>query len=364
MGPTTNLAKGMDDNAADDITFNTTTVAVVVGILCFVVVFGCFVAIRGCWISKNAITGDDIEMGRAEVVNEGPVIRNGLVVGIAIGKYDSDSFMNLEVGKDLDNLTKFSDSMGYKFISNDGKTHWTKEEILSYLRDDVGAAFFTNSGRPKYDGLLVCVSGHGVRGHVVTSELERVDKTEMYRCICEKYPKFVDTPRVFIFDCCAGARERRYSRSVQIKEEEVTGKEKAENTQQHIVAVHSDELSGEFLANGDIGKTTDLGAIDELKEDSISKMDTNMDLDRNIAVVHAANAGYQAKMRSFGSYLLYSFIYYVQDNDAKHEQKGLEELIEKIQNGLHGIGRQQTESVFYDTKYLRMEREVVMEKPF
>ena len=58
------------------------------------------------------------------------------------------------------------------------------------------------------------------------------------------------------------------------------------------------------------------------------------------------------------------FIYYVQDNDAKHEQLGLEELIEKIQNGLHGIGRQQTESVFYDTKYLRMEREVVMEKPF
>ena len=65
-----------------------------------------------------------------------------------------------------------------------------------------------------------------------------------------------------------------------------------------------------------------------------------------------------------GSYLLSSFIYAVQTNQAKHEQKGLEELMEEIQNGLHKNGRQQTESIFNDTKNLRMERKVDMKNPY
>ena len=80
---------------------------------------------------------------------------------------------------------------------------------MSFLRDDVGNTFFSPQGKAKYDGLLVCVSGHGIRGHVVTSNLEHVDKTRISRCIYDRFPKFIDIPRIFIFDACAGARERR-----------------------------------------------------------------------------------------------------------------------------------------------------------
>ena len=121
-------------------------------------------------------------------------------------------------------------------MSNDRKTHWTQDGILSYLKNDVGAAFFIKKRRKKYDGLLVCVSGHGVRGHVVTSKREYVDKAMTYRSICENYPQFVDVPRVFMFDACSGARERRDS----ISRDEV-GKG---DVKQHIIAMHSVEMSG------------------------------------------------------------------------------------------------------------------------
>ena len=359
--------------APDSSSQTVTLIIIVVAVFAFVMLICCSVIMIRCFWSTNLTASASMEMQtrpKSSVPKtDGPIISNGLVVGIGIGEYESDDWQNLNVKKDLQNLQEFSNFLGYEFMSNHDKIYWTKEEILSYLRNDVGAAFFTKKGGKKYDGLLVCVSGHGVLGHVVTSKLEYVEKTAISRCICENYHQFVDIPRIVMFDACSGARERQSSlRSIGGDESNEAGKG---DVKQHIIAMHSEEMSGDMTPKdnpadieGDIGKAGDMhetGGSNKAKRGS----SVGSDLDRNTAVIHAANSGYQAKMRGdIGSYLLSSFIYAVQTNQAKHEQKGLEELMEEIQNGLHKNGRQQTESIFNDTKNLRMERKVDMKNPY
>ena len=264
--------------------------------------------------------------------------------------------------------------MGYDFISNNRKTKWTKNEILSFLRDDVGNTFFSPQGKAKYDGLLVCVSGHGIRGHVVTSNLEHVDKTRISRCIYDRFPKFIDIPRIFIFDACAGARERRHSFAVEtpldigITETEGgdTGKGNTNNTALPPPITVGHNESGHVSKHGDNDRdsitVSNTAATTESSTVSVPKMD----FDRGSALIHAANTGYQAKMRGdIGSYLLYSFMERVQRNVILHERKGLEELMGEIQNGLHGMGRQQTVNVFNEnSKNIRLEMKSKMKKIF
>ena len=312
-------------------------VLVVLVLVCCVINFVQFSS-RKKSTEKVLAQSQDIEMQPTKSGNhrQGPEIRNALVVGIAIGKYSddmsiaADTCSDLNVDIDLDNLASFCNFMGYEFICNERKVQWTKEEILSYLRNDVGAAFFSSKGKARYDGLLVCVSGHGVLDHVVTSELEYVDKTTMYRCICDKYPKFIDIPRIFMFDACAGGREKRDTFRLNPVDE--AGKA---DTHQVVAMGDSDDLSVE-------------GAVVTMSK---------ADLDRNAALIHAANEGYQAKMRGdIGSYLLYSFMERVRRNVVNHEQMGLEELMGEIQEGLHKMGRQQTVNVFNtNTRNLKLE---------
>ena len=291
---------------------------------------------------KDVAQNQQVEMQstKSGIHRQGPEIRNALVVGIAIGKYGdgasltAETCADLNVDKDLDNLASFCNFMGYEFICNERKIHWTQEEILTYLRDDVGAIFFSPKGKAIYDGLLVCVSGHGVRDHVVTSQLEYVEKSTMYRCICDKFPQFIEIPRIFIFDACAGGREKRDSFCLNPLEEA--------KVHQVVPMGDSDDLSVEAMATPKI------------------------DLDRNAALIHAANEGYQAKMRGdIGPYLLYSFMERVRRNVVKHEQKGLQELMGEIQEGLHKMGRQQTVNVFNtNTRNLKLEAKTGMTRLF
>ena len=278
------------------------------------------------------------------------MIRNGLIVGIAIGEYDGERWDNLNVSKDLDNLKEFCDFLRYDFMSNQRKLYWKKEEILSYLRDDVGNAFFTPKGRARYDGLVVCVTGHGVRDHVVTSQLEYVEKRVIHRCLCDQHPQFVDIPRIFIFDVCAGQGER-------LQIDDCAGLiAKGDRKQLYVDSESVDTPDSEKEMKDE--EQVDIGNVGDLYIASLSR-----NLCRNIALIHAANSGYQAKMRGdVGSYLLTSFIYRVELNQARHERKGLEELMEEIQNSLHGAGRQQTVAVFYDTKHLILERKLPNEQ--
>ena len=120
------------------------------------------------------------------------------------------------------------------------------------------------------------------------------------------------------------------------------------------IELNAENLEGEY-------ETKEQGHIVEVDDSPAS---SSRNIYRNSAVIHAANTGYQAKMRGdVGSYLLSSFIYRVELNQARHERKGLEELMEEIQNSLHRAGRQQMIAVFHNTEHLILERKLSMKKP-
>ena len=332
---------------------------IVVAVSALALLLCCLIFVNRSVAGQKPTTKNSIELTTTGA-SQKTVIRNGLIVGIAISEYDSECWDNLNVSKDLDNLSEFGDFLGYDFMSNDRKLYWTKEEILSYLRDDVGNAFFTPKGRARYDGLVVCVTGHGVRDHVVTSQLEHVEKMAIHGCICDKYPRFVDIPRIFIFDVCADQGQK-------LQIDDSMGLAAKGDRKSHVAAVNSDELNSEILESqyetkeqGDIGNVGDLdNAANGNCLGALSGA-----LCRNTALIHAVNSNYQAKMSGdVGSHLLTSFIYRVEANQARHERMGLEELMEEIQNRFLPAGRQQPVAVYHDTENLILERKLSMRKP-
>ena len=161
-------------------------------------------------------------------------ISNALVAMIAIGDYsdgikiaaaDKDVkgiFSNLDVDKDITTLKELSKFMGWTFTSKGGKLHWTAKEITSFLEMEIGEMLFTANNKLKYDGLIVCVSCHGVKDNIVTSDIETIEKTAIHRMLSLKYPEIREIPRIFIFDCCNGSDRRHKSIAVNVLNTEQT----------------------------------------------------------------------------------------------------------------------------------------------
>merc|ERR1712141_379645 len=104
--------------------------------------------------------------------------------------------------------------MGYKFMSNDDKLYWTKQELTTFLRRDVVNELLGADDEVKYDGLIVCVSCHGVKDHIVTSDYKLIEKVVIHLLLSTDHPKIREIPRIFIFDSCDGSGDREYTRTV------------------------------------------------------------------------------------------------------------------------------------------------------
>ena len=196
-----------------------------------------------------------------EVANAGAKeMRNGLIVSIPIGIYDNSKnsevngyFTNLAVDRDARNMKNLSDFLNYKFMAIDDKLRWTESEIMDFMKNKVGEEFFDETGTPKYDGLIVSFSGHGVRNHIVSSDGKVIDRTSIHRCISNQFPKIRQFPRIFIFDACDGAGDRR---------ETVTKCERVDSQSFSDTEVVFDEEKDK----GDAQKGTDIGKQTELED--------------------------------------------------------------------------------------------------
>merc|ERR1712150_36918 len=82
-------------------------------------------------------------------------------------------------------------------------------EIASFIEEEIGEMMFTADGSLNYDGLIVCVSCHGIKHNIVTSDFKTVEKTAIHRMLSLRYPVLRDIPRMFVFDCCNGSDEKR-----------------------------------------------------------------------------------------------------------------------------------------------------------
>ena len=259
-------------------------------------------------------------------------ISNALVAMIAIGDYsdgikisavDKDEkgiFNNLEVDKDIKTIQDLSKFMGWTFTSKGGKVHWTAKEITSFCEMEIGEMLFTANNKLKYDGLIVCVSCHGVKDNIVTSDIETIEKTAIHRMLSLKYPEIREIPRIFIFDCCNGSDRRHTSIAMNME-------------QPKLIEMTS------------IRKATELEDVQSRHQRAWTTNSKNPDY--NLVVVHAANEGFVAKMSSdVGSYAVYALSKVIRTNVGRIPAKGLAELLEEVQNALHDQGKQQTMNVF------------------
>ena len=315
---------------------------------------------------------DSTSLGLSSLDESISDIRNALICCIAIGEYDAEEYMNLPVDRDVENLKKFSDFLGYQFMEKSRKRYWTKTDIRSFLVDEVGDnLFYKKSGNPKHDCLVVCVTGHGQSHSVVPSDGELMNRTDIHRCISLKYPRIREIPRIFIFDACAGGREREFTVSsghgsrdeipipIPIPEEDMSNEldhdPNGQNEQRSdtIITVQH-EADGAMMSTQVISKN---GTLDALKIQQQWTTSTP-NPDYKLAVINSANIGFQAKMRGdeVGSFFIYLFTKKIMESIKAHDRRNLGELTDEIQEILHERGKQLPECIFYNgTRNLRLE---------
>ena len=290
---------------------------------------------------------------------DGKVIENGMFVSIPIGIYDNPddskmTFPNLPVERDAQKLKDLAIFFQYKFLTIHRKFKWTEDEVIDFMKNKVGPAFFDESGNPKYDGLIVSFSGHGVRNHIVTSDGKLIDRTSLHRIISNKYPKIREFPRIFLFDACDGAGKRR---------DVVNGLERVESDSEAIdelekAAIERAAVEMAVATEHDIVKDTDLQDVQDGNEWTTN----NKNPDYNLITVHASNAGFVAKMHGdedVGSYLSYFFVKELKQNVIDGNKKTLGQIMDFIEEELHDSGKQLIRTEFFTgTRSLKIERRV------
>ena len=275
-------------------------------------------------------------------------IKSGMIISIGIGEYgprplDAEApgyFTNLPVGTDVENLRNLSDYLHYPFMTVNDKLSWNKDEVMEFLDKIIREYFLDEGGVPRYDGLIVAISSHGVGNNIVSSDYKLINRTDIHRSISDKYPQIRVIPRIFLFDACDGTRSRQSTIHLE-QRESVT----PDNTDVEDAAKPGNDAEGNDL-------------VDALQmETAWTKSTKNPDY--NMIVVHGSNDGFVSKMNKSekGSYLTYYFIKMVRERIEKKNRKGMYELLMEIQDVLHDKGKQMIKiSCFNRARNLRIER--------
>eukprot|EP01084_Bolivina_argentea_P007654 14381_1 len=272
------------------------------------------------------------------------VIRNGLVVIIAIGDYDN-VFKDLPVGIDIKNLKSLFRILNYNVIPSEKKIHWKEDEIIEYFDKVVGNELFDeNTNELKYDGLIVFISCHGMEGKIVTSDHRTIDKNVIHR-IVSKNKKARMIPRLFFFDSCEG------------------GKECEKIIKPATVSVNKYLVPDDELEQKDFNEQNK-GINDDMEQKQYAEFEWprgSQNPDFKLVEIHAANPGYQAKLhKETGSYLIYGFTYKMKINILKKQGRTLQEILEETQDELHSKNKQLIKSTFFNhTAYVRFEEKKV-----
>ena len=143
-------------------------------------------------------------------VREPPlVVHNALAVIICIAEYkDNPQVADLHgIKQDHANLYEFFEYLNFTVIPNKKKAPywWTEMEVLDLLRNDVGKALYCETHkRLLFDALIVCISCHGLKNAVITSDLRKIEKDVLHRAVSQYHPEVRNIPRIFIIDACDG----------------------------------------------------------------------------------------------------------------------------------------------------------------
>ena len=147
-------------------------------------------------------------------------VSNALAVIICIAEYDDNpQVQNLQgIKKDYINLHEFFKYLNFTVIpvdrkSKNGPYHWTEKELSDFLMVDVEKALLNGTDTIHYDALIVCVSCHGLKNSMITSDLKKIEKAVIHRAVSRHGSKVRELPRIFIMDACDGGMSRAITRS-------------------------------------------------------------------------------------------------------------------------------------------------------
>ena len=143
------------------------------------------------------------------------IIRNALAVIICIAEYDDmeednglqDHSVKVGIKKDYQNLYKlFKKKLDYTVIPEQGDRpyYWTERQLVHLLVEEIKMALFKGTEKVQYDGLIVCISCHGLKNAVITSDLRKIEKRLLDRAVSQFDKKVREIPRIFIIDACDG----------------------------------------------------------------------------------------------------------------------------------------------------------------
>lgn len=264
-------------------------------------------------------------------------MNKGLIANISIGQYDGNGTnsendsLQLDVDAVVNDMRQFADDFGYEYMPIDDKTYWTEQEILSFLRDDVGNAYFDETDQAKYDGLIVCVTSRGDERNVLSSDHQPMDKVAIHRTISNKYATIRDFPRIFIFDSCASVSKHASTTSMRTQNALLTTS--IGLTTQHVVAASSGELS-EWMENDDIKENdtelaNDVGKATTL-EDVRGKYEwtsSNNNPDYNLVTMDAVG-------QMFVPNAVHCFLERVRQNAENQEELGMTDVMDKVKADL------------------------------
>ena len=339
---------------------------------------------------------------RAKIFMKTIYVKNPMVIPIAIGLYEDEPvepeingyLIDLDEGvrRDIDNIkTLFGDQLKYDIFPNyedddinSYKVTWKRNELMQFLTEKSNDLEdnLTNQdiNNKPYDGLLVFVSCHGMDQHIITSDYKKLSKTELHR-IFSKFGSVREIPRLFIYDCCSGNKERdtetRYRLAMGDSDDESSSDEDQDEERETLT-------NGDGIAGGQINKDDiNTNSTDERKNDekeygkAINKTKIEVEIgniervtsvvwardennpDYQLAVINAANEGFQAKLDTVsGSYVITEFTQKVRENiNDKHNERFLFEIFEEIQSDLHDQGKQLPENTFNNgTRYIKFDK--------
>ena len=324
------------------------TVFIIVAVVIMVIsVFLCIIFVRK---SRNKMQKLKTYGSTMKSPNSINTISNALAVIICIGDYDEDQcnspdvkdsiLRDLPIDKDIENLTKLFNELEYKIISKQKKTYWTQNDIMKLLTNEIPQELFDNDKELKYDGLIICVSCHGQKNSIVTSDFKLIDKTAFHRIISGNHAKIREIPRIFIFDSCEGNAQRINRMMSSISPKSLGSVEEEEE-----MGADEEDEKGKFIGLEDVERGT---------EWPINAPNP----DYKLVVIHSANTGFQAKIDTrFGSFLIFEFCQRMRMHLENGTNEGLGLLFDGIQNTLHDKGKQQTINVFNNnTRYLQLRK--------
>eukprot|EP01084_Bolivina_argentea_P251185 421189_1 len=271
-------------------------------------------------------------------------IYNPMVVFIGIESYFEEycnEFVCTDlkgIDRDYENIKRLCKLYKYDLYPKKLKLTWTQKELISFIKEranDIG-----HENNKIYDSIFLIISCHGYKNAIITSDYEHIDKTAIHRLFSTNYPSVRVIPRIYMFDCCSGDQQRST----------------------HVAGfAHNDESDNEEKSKQitvkDKGKhfITDDIEINQYNDEIWKKDQQNPDF--KVSLIHAANEGFQSKMNSIdGSYLVYQFVKRMIDNFKKDKEKELYfgEIIDDIQQYLHGEGKQQIKATYNNfSRYLK-----------